>query len=142
MIPASKNMNFTQIPPGLTEQLAHTLAAPGPAIETATAVKETPAQPVLPEPQEKHQAEMDVPDGTASIKTVTKTEAGQKKKQDRNGQINICVPPEIKTAWKLLFTANNVTMTQGIIFAIEHLKHEIDCGEAVLTVGGVISRHS
>ncbi len=78
------------------------------------------------------------------IKTVTKTPeiktVKEQKKKDRDGQINICVPPEIKTQWKLLFTANNVTMTQGIIFAIEHLKHEIDKGDVLLTVGGVIDK--
>ena len=62
------------------------------------------------------------------------------KKQNREGQINICIPPEIKTEWKVLFASCNVNMTQGITFAIEHLKHEIDNGEAILTIGGVISK--
>ena len=64
----------------------------------------------------------------------------EKKKNDRNGQINICIPPEIKTEWKLLFTKNNVNITQGIIFAVEHLRNEIENGNAILTVGIFVAR--
>ena len=71
---------------------------------------------------------------------LTKYFFSTSKKQNREGQINICIPPEIKTEWKVLFASCNVNMTQGITFAIEHLKHEIDNGEAILTIGGVISK--
>ena len=77
------------------------------------------------------------------ITTVTKTEEPapvKPKKNDRNGQINICVPPETKIDWKVLFAKNNVNITQGIIFAVEHLKNEIENGEVMLTVGGVIKK--
>lgn len=125
MIPASKKVSFTEVPAGLTNQLSQTFS---------TADEETTEAAVKTvKTQEK----------TELIKTVTKTEekaASTTKKNDRPGQINICLPPEIKTEWKLLFTKNNVNITQGIIFAVEHLKNEIENGEAILTVGGVISK--
>ena len=125
MIPASKKVSFTEVPAGLNSQLSQTFS---------TAEEETSEAAVdTAKVQEK----------TPLTKTVTKS--GEKttsssKKNDRPGQINICLPPEIKTEWKLLFTKNNVNITQGIIFAVEHLKNEIENGEAILTVGGVISK--
>ena len=113
MIPASKKVNFTEVPAGLTNQLSQTFS--------------TDEEAEIPIKEE--------------IQTVTKVEAAKgSKKNDRPGQINICIPLEIKTDWKLLFTKNNVNITQGIIFAVEHLKNEIEKGEAILTVGGVISK--
>lgn len=125
MIPASKKVSFTEVPAGLNSQLSQTFS---------TAEEETSEATVdTAKVQEK----------TPLTKTVTKS--GEKttssaRKNDRPGQINICLPPEIKTEWKLLFTKNNVNITQGIIFAVEHLKNEIENGEAILTVGGVISK--
>jgi hypothetical protein len=116
MIPKSKS--FTELPGEIREQLEETLSAQS-SIQTVT--------------NETESAEKN----PSSIQTVTNT---AQKKSARNGQINICVPPEVKTEWKLLFTASNVNITQGIIFAIEHLKNEIENGEAILTVGGVIKK--
>ena len=129
MIPANKKVSFTEVPAGLTNQLSQTFAT------NDEGAKETPVKT-------KVQAKTVVEEKSAEIKTVTKvaeTKTGTKK-NDRPGQINICLPPEIKTEWKLLFTKNNVNITQGIIFAVEHLKNEIEKGEAILTVGGVISK--
>lgn len=61
-------------------------------------------------------------------------------KKGRESQINFAVPLEIKTKWKVLFAKNNVKMTQGLIFAMEHLIQEIDDGEVILTVGGVMKK--
>lgn len=129
MIPANKKVSFTEVPAGLTNQLSQTFAT------NDEGARETPVET-------KVQAKTVVEEKSAEIKTVTKvaeTKTGTKK-NDRPGQINICLPPEIKTEWKLLFTKNNVNITQGIIFAVEHLKSEIEKGEAILTVGGVISK--
>lgn len=129
MIPANKKVSFTEVPAGLTNQLSQTFAT------NDEGAKETPVET-------KVQAKTVVEEKRAEIQTVTKvaeTKTGTKK-NDRPGQINICLPPEIKTEWKLLFTKNNVNITQGIIFAVEHLKNEIEKGEAILTVGGVISK--
>lgn len=129
MIPANKKVSFTEVPAGLTNQLSQTFAT------NDERARETPVET-------KVQAKTVVEEKSAEIKTVTKvaeTKTGTKK-NDRPGQINICLPPEIKTEWKLLFTKNNVNITQGIIFAVEHLKNEIEKGEAILTVGGVISK--
>ncbi len=129
MIPASKKVSFTEVPAGLTNQLSQTFST------NDEEPKETPVET-------KVQAKPVVEEKKAEIKTVTKEPETKStpKKNDRPGQINICLPPEIKTEWKLLFTKNNVNITQGIIFAVEHLKNEIEKGEAILTVGGVISK--
>lgn len=119
MIPKSKS--FTELPGEIREQLEETLSA------------QSSIQTVTNEADKTESAEKN----PSSIQTVTNT---AQKKSARNGQINICVPPEVKTEWKLLFTASNVNITQGIIFAIEHLKNEIENGEAILTVGGVIKK--
>ena len=129
MIPANKKVSFTEVPAGLTNQLSQTFAT------NDEGARETPVET-------KVQAKTVVEEKSAEIKTVTKvaeTKTGTKK-NDRPGQINICLPPEIKTEWKLLFTKNNVKITKRIIFAVEHLKNEIEKGEAILTVGGVISK--
>lgn len=123
MIPANKKRSFTEVPESLTAQLEKTLGTEN-------------------EIQAENSEKEDVKPETELIKTVTKSEEKKSsKKNDRNGQINICVPPETKTAWKLLFTKNNVNITQGIIFAVEHLKNEIESGSAILTVGGVIEKN-
>lgn len=129
MIPANKKVSFTEVPAGLTNQLSQTFS---------TGDEEPVETPV----ETKVQAKPVVEENKSEIKTVTKTSETKTstKKNDRPGQINICLPPEIKTEWKLLFTKNNVNITQGIIFAVEHLKNEIEKGEAILTVGGVISK--
>ena len=129
MIPANKKVSFTEVPAGLTNQLSQTFAT------NDEGAKETPGETNV-------QAKSVVEEKSAEIKTVTKVAETKNstKKNDRPGQINICLPPEIKTEWKLLFTKNNVNITQGIIFAVEHLKNEIEKGEAILTVGGVISK--
>lgn len=61
-------------------------------------------------------------------------------KKGREGQINFAVPLDIKIKWKVLFAKSNVKMTQGLIFAMEHLIQEIENGEVVLTVGGVMKK--
>lgn len=63
-------------------------------------------------------------------------------KKGRESQINFAVPLEIKTKWKILFAKSNVKMTQGLIFAMEHLIQEIEDGEVILTVGGVMKKRS
>jgi len=127
MIPANKKKSYTEIPESLSNQLKSTFTT-----ESAEVVKsesQIQAESEVPNPNEK------------KLKTVTISEEPKKsKKADRNGQINICVPPETKTDWKVLFAKNNVNITQGIIFAVEHLKNEIEKGEVILTVGGVISK--
>ena len=121
MIPRSKSdkkTSYTAVPDSLGEQLAQTFSKN----DNVTAEELTAqAEPV------QQEIKSEQPDNTS-------------KKQNREGQINICIPPEIKTEWKVLFASCNVNMTQGITFAIEHLKHEIDNGEAILTIGGVISK--
>jgi|GEM_PF-4721390 hypothetical protein len=127
MIPANKKKSYTEIPESLSNQLKSTFTT-----ESAEVVKsesQIQAESEVPNPNEK------------KLKTVTISEEPKKsKKADRNGQINICVPQETKTDWKVLFAKNNVNITQGIIFAVEHLKNEIEKGEVILTVGGVISK--
>lgn len=121
MIPRSKSdkkTSYTAVPDSLGEQLAQTFSKN----DNVTAEELTAqAEPV------QQEIKSEQTDNTS-------------KKQNREGQINICIPPEIKTEWKVLFASCNVNMTQGITFAIEHLKHEIDNGEAILTIGGVISK--
>lgn len=121
MIPASKKVSFTDVPESLTNQLAQTLTKP-----EEPEVVETP----------------DVKEVVEIMETPKPVPAPEKavKKQDREGQINICVPPEVKKEWKILFTKNNLNITKGIIFAIEHLRQEIENDEVVLTVGGVIKK--
>ena len=77
MIPASKKVSFTDVPESLTNQLAQTLTKPEepevietPEVKEVVEIKEKPKPAPAPE------------------KAV--------KKQDREGQINICVPPEVK----------------------------------------------
>ena len=121
MIPRSKSdkkTSYTAVPDSLGEQLAQTFSKN----DNVTAEELTVQQEIKSEQS----------DNTQKISSS--------KKQNREGQINICIPPEIKTEWKVLFASCNVNMTQGITFAIEHLKHEIDNGEAILTIGGVISK--
>ncbi len=137
MIPAEKKVSFTEIPAGLANQLSQTFST---ADEKSTTDQNSSEKAQL-------KTESSAPVSNVSkIQTVTneteKSEAAKSasKKNDRPGQINICLPPEIKTEWKLLFTKNNVNITQGIIFAVEHLKNEIESGQAILTVGGVISK--
>ena len=128
MIPANKKRSYTDLPESLNNQLKTTFNS------TTSTEEATPA----PESNVSNTLEKEV---SEEIKTVTKSDFPAKpKKNDRNGQINICVPPETKTDWKVLFAKNNVNITQGIIFAVEHLKNEIEKGEAVLTVGGVIKK--
>ena len=127
MIPANKKKSYTEIPESLSNQLKSTFTS-----ESVEEVKsETQILTASEVPRKKNE----------EIKTVTFSEEPKKaKKSDRNGQINICVPQETKTDWKVLFAKNNVNITQGIIFAVEHLKNEIEKGEVILTVGGVISK--
>lgn len=127
MIPANKKKSYTELPESLSNQLKSTFTT-----ESVEEVKsETPIQAASKVTNKKDE----------EITTVTISEEPKKaKKTDRNGQINICVPPETKTDWKVLFAKNNVNITQGIIFAVEHLKNEIEKGEVILTVGGVISK--
>lgn len=128
MIPANKKKSYTELPESLSNQLKTTFNSTLASEEARTTL-------------ENEVSEYSVKTKTEEIKTVTKSETPAKtKKKDRNGQINICVPSETKTAWKVLFAKNNVNITQGIIFAVEHLKNEIEKGEAVLTVGGVIKK--
>lgn len=134
MIPANKKKSFTELPEGLSNQLKSTFSTPEVTPEPEPIEQTPPSAPV-----EKKEAP------APEIKTVTKTEEPvpvKTKKNDRNGQINICVPPETKTDWKVLFAKSNVNITQGIIFAVEHLKNEIEKGEVMLTVGGVIQKAS
>ena len=131
MIPANKKKSFTELPEGLSNQLKTTFSTEF----------TTEPEPIKQTPPSASVEKMEVP--TPEIKTVTKTEGPapvKAKKNDRNGQINICVPPETKTDWKVLFAKSNVNITQGIIFAVEHLKNEIEKGEVMLTVGGVIQK--
>lgn len=126
MIPASKKKSFTELPESLTDQLKSTFNNES----LSTPSEQSTAEPAQTEIKEE-------------IQTVTNPEPEVKpKRNDRNGQINICVPPETKTDWKVLFTKSNVNITQGIIFAVEHLKNEIERGEVMLTVGGVIKKNS
>ena len=131
MIPANKKKSFTELPEGLSNQLKSTFSTE--ITKEPEPIEQTPPSA----PIEKKEA------AAPEIKTVTKTEEPapvKAKKNDRNGQINICVPPETKTDWKILFAKSNVNITQGIIFAVEHLKNEIEKGEVMLTVGGVIKK--
>lgn len=64
----------------------------------------------------------------------------EKPKRDRQGQINFSVPESVKESWKILCVKNHVNLKQGMTFAMEHLIHEIEDGEAVLTVAGVVKK--
>ena len=131
MIPSSKKKSYTQLPPGFLDQMQDTLVIKEPVEEIEPVTTSSAAEAVV---------EKETP--AVNIKTVTKLEEAPKtKKNERNGQINICVPPETKIDWKVLFAKNNVNITQGIIFAVEHLRNEIDKGEVLLTVGGVIPKN-
>ncbi len=127
MIPAEKKVSFTEIPAGLANQLSQTFST-----------ADTEGEKVQPQIESSVSVQKIQTVTNEAEKSETTKSAG--KKNDRPGQINICLPPEIKTEWKLLFTKNNVNITQGIIFAVEHLKNEIESGQAILTVGGVISK--
>lgn len=129
MIPANKKKNFTELPESLSNQIQSTFQS-----------EEEKNVTVFIKPD--HNEENNKKIIKEEIKTVTNSTENEikQKKNDRQSQINICLPPEIKKEWKLLFTKNNVNITQGIIFAVEHLKNEIEKGEAVLTVGGVIKK--
>ncbi len=153
MIPANKKVSFTDVPQSLTNQIEQTLsktkseslesekkqstpdrevkAAEKPAV---TQVNSTAETKINEKPKENAESSVIIEENRSKA-------AVEKKKNDRNGQINICIPPEIKTEWKLLFTKNNVNITQGIIFAVEHLRNEIENGNAILTVGGVIRKN-
>lgn len=62
------------------------------------------------------------------------------KKRDRQGQINFSIPDDIKVNWKVLCDKNHLTLKQGITFAMEHLIQEIEDGEVLLTIGGVMKK--
>ena len=126
MIPRSKSdkkTSYTAVPDSLGEQLAQTFSKNDNVTAEELAAQAEPVQQEIKSEQS---------DNTQKISTS--------KKQNREGQINICIPPEIKTEWKVLFASCNVNMTQGITFAIEHLKREIAEGEVTLSIGGVIPR--
>lgn len=55
----------------------------------------------------------------------------------KKSQINMNLPKAVKEEWKALFAAKSVTLTQGISFAVEHLKEELQHGDVVLTIGGI-----
>lgn len=131
MIPANKNRSYTEVPASLTNQLEQTFGSNSAPV--GSAVKPRQTEEIRTEEKEAVQAAVKVEPKKAEEKSSAK-------KNDRNGQINICVPPETKIDWKVLFAKNNVNITQGIIFAVEHLKNEIENGEVILTVGGVISK--
>ena len=81
MIPRSKSdkkTSYTAVPESLGEQLAQTFSKN----DNVTAEELTVQQEIKSEQ----------PDNTQKISTS--------KKQNREGQINICIPPEIKTEWK------------------------------------------
>lgn len=129
MIPANKKKSYTELPEGLSNQLINTFRTE--TNPSQASVEQVPSSDLIEKYNKTEQ----------EIKTVTKSETEIKtKKNDRNGQINICVPPETKKEWKVLFAKNNVNITQGIIFAVEHLKNEIEKGEVMLTVGGIIQK--
>lgn len=62
------------------------------------------------------------------------------KKRDRQGQINFSVPEDVKEKWKILCVKSHINLKQGITFAMEHLIQEIEDGEMMLTVGGVMKK--
>ena len=143
MIPKSKKTSFTSLPSSLTEQIEQTFSnsastqkksETSPLNSTEQTADKITAPSIQPVPELAKPA--------VKITETAETSSGTKgaKKQNRDGQINICVPPEIKTEWKVLFTSCNVNMTQGITFAIEHLKREIAEREVTLSIGGVIPR--
>ena len=153
MIPANKKVSFTDVPPNLSNQIEQTLSKTKneslesekkqstPDIEVKAAEKSAVTQVNLSAETKVNEKPKENAESSIIIEENRSKLALEKKKNDRNGQINICIPPEIKTEWKLLFTKNNVNITQGIIFAVEHLRNEIENGNAILTVGGVIRKN-
>ena len=153
MIPANKKVSFTDVPPSLTNQIEQTLSKTKSESLESEKKQSTPdievkaaEKPVVPQVNSTAETKVnEKPKENAESSVIIEENrskpALEKKKNDRNGQINICIPPEIKTEWKLLFTKNNVNITQGIIFAVEHLRNEIENGNAILTVGGVIKKN-
>lgn len=129
MIPKSKKKTYTDLPEGLSSQLQTAFTSPDPQSDSKTQQQKTAG----------HSSGQTLTSGK-SLQEDTSASAEDRNPKNRNGQINICVPSSTKLDWKILFARNSVSITQGIIFAVEHLKDEIERGEAVLTVGGVIRK--
>ena len=129
MIPKSKKKTYTDLPEGLSSQLQTALTSPDPQSDSKTQQQKT----AVPSSGQTLTS-------GKSLQEEPSTSAEDKNPKNRHGQINICVPSSTKLDWKILFARNSVSITQGIIFAVEHLKDEIERGEAVLTVGGVIRK--
>lgn len=72
--------------------------------------------------------------------TLTKEEVVVEKKRDRQSQVNFSIPDEVKVNWKILCDKNHLQLKQGITFAMEHLIQEIEDGDVILTVGGVMKK--
>lgn len=74
--------------------------------------------------------------------TLDKTEEviEEPKEKGRRGQVNFTVPDNVKVNWKVVCDKNHVTLKQGLTFAMEHLIQEIEDGEVILTVGGVMKK--
>lgn len=143
MIPRNKKTSYTSVPESLTQQLKETFSDNTSADEKTSAaaeeVKTTNEESQKASPVKAVLKKEENPLETQKKSSIEENKS-LSKKQDRNGQINICIPPEIKTEWKVLFASCNVNMTQGITFAIEHLKQEIANGDVMLTIGGVIPK--
>lgn len=75
--------------------------------------------------------------------TLSKTEEKiieEPKKRERSSQVNLILPEDVKTNWKILADKNHLNMKQLITFAMEHLIQEIEDNDVILTVGGVMKK--
>lgn len=100
-------------------------------INQASRAEETAAQPVAEEKKSVEQP-------AAALNNEIKQD--EKPSKQKEIQINMKLPANVKTKWKKFFVENNLNITQGIIFAVENLIQEVNDGEATLTIGGVYKK--
>lgn len=86
----------------------------------------TPAKPSAPAEEKT---------GKEEIKTVTTPKSEKKEAADLDlTKVGVCfnVPKYIKDMWKTYFTTHGLTMTDGLIQAVNYLKEQEEKGEVKL----------
>ena len=84
-----------------------------------------------------------IPEAEAAAKTKTVTVASEKKheiKDDDLAKVGVCfnVPRYIRDMWKTYFTTHGLTMTDGLIQAVNYLKEQEEQGAVKLGAISVI----
>lgn len=82
----------------------------------------------------------DKKENTTVASEESKTDVEKKPAKQKEEQINIKLPADVKIKWRKFFMDSNINITQGIIFAVENLIKEVDEGETTLTRGGVYKK--